>query len=77
MRVTPSQRLLRIVLILLFGIGIGALYDPVGGLLRASLVEIKNFAAGHPLEPDTPPPHPHTYTSPRNIYRFRNVDDSL
>ena len=53
MRVTPSQRLLRIVLILLFGIGIGALYDPVGGLLRASLVEIKNFAAGHPLEPDT------------------------
>lgn len=49
----PGQRFLRVALIFLIGIGIGALYEPVGGFLRARMAEIGNFVAGHPLENET------------------------
>ena len=48
-----GQRFLSIILLLLFGIAIGSLYDQVGNFMRARVNEITRFAAGHPLESET------------------------
>lgn len=48
-----GYRTLRVLLLLLFGIAIGSLYDPVGDFMRARVAEIAEFAAGHPLEEKT------------------------
>ena len=48
-----GYRMLSALLLLLFGIVIGSLYEPVGNFIRARVAEIAEFAAGHPLEEET------------------------
>ena len=48
-----GQRLLRAVLILIIGVSIGALYDPVRTFFNQQFYNLHRFVSGHPLEAPT------------------------